>query len=144
MGRMVKTFFKGMFPFAFIFFISNLDTQTGAWRMAFSWWNLWLIVSYLVFFPLLYGQSWRHVDRSADKGKQIRRARQNAEQESLRIGSNYGNTGHFGFARIGEANGEENTIERWGMSLVVRLFLILAGPLVWIYLWLMRHRKLIK
>ncbi|WP_211089172.1 MULTISPECIES: hypothetical protein [Lactobacillaceae] len=141
---MIKTYLKGLFPFALIFFLHNLNTQNGDWSLALSWWNVYLVVSYLVFFPLLYGQFWRHVDQSADKGKQLNQPRKNAEQESLRIGSNYGNTGHFGFARIGEADGEENTIERWGMSLVVRLFLILAGPLVWIYLWLKRQRKLKK
>lgn len=141
MSRMIKTFLKGLFPFAFIFFINNLNTQTGAWTLEFSWWNLWLVVSYLVFFPLLYGQSWQHVDRSVDKGKQISRSRPNAEQESLRLGSNYGNTGHFGFARIGDADGKENAVERWGINLVIRLFLILAGPLVWGYLWIKQQRK---
>jgi len=141
---MVKTYLRGLFPFAFIFFIHNLNTQTGAWTLAFSWWNLYLVLSYVIFFPLLYGQSRQHMDQSVDMGKKLSQPRENAEQESLRIGSNYGNTGHFGFARIGDASGKENGVERWGISLVLRLFLILAGPFVWGYLWLKQRRPLKK
>lgn len=29
--------------------------STDVWVLAFSWWNLWLVVSCPVFFSLLYG-----------------------------------------------------------------------------------------
>lgn len=138
---MVKTYLKGLFPFAFIFFINNLNPQTGAWILALSWLNLYLVVSYLVFFPLLYGQSHQRLDNGVDIGKKLERPQEGADQKAMRMGSNYGSTGHFGFARIGDAQGKENGIERWGISLVLRLFLILAGPLAWGYLWWRQWRR---
>ncbi len=54
----------------------------------------------------------------------------NADQEALRLGATYANTGKFGTARLGDANGKESWLTRTGTNLVVWLFLVIAGPLV--------------
>jgi len=131
---MVRKYLLGIFPFAFIFFIHNLNTQTGAWSIALSWWNGYLVLSYLVFFPLLYDRARQMLNGSVDIGKKIKKT-MNADQEAMKMGSNYGYTGHMGFARIGDADAKEGWLLRWGMSLIMRLFLILAGPFVWAFLW---------
>jgi len=131
---MVRKYLLGIFPFAFIFFIHNLNTQTGSWSVALSWWNGYLVLSYLVFFPLLYDRARQMLNGSVDIGKKIKKP-MSADQEAMKMGSNYGNTGHMGFARIGDADAKEGWLLRWGMSLIMRLFLILAGPFVWAFLW---------
>lgn len=48
--QIAKLYLKGLVPFILIMLISNYDVAQQALRFQLSWWNVHLIVSYVVIF----------------------------------------------------------------------------------------------
>lgn len=140
MKILFKAYLVGLVPGSLIGIISNFDVAQATVNFKLSWWNVYLLVSYLVFLPLLYRalvNLWQMSDRVT---KQVTQPRPHADQEAMRLGSNFANTGLFGMARIGDSRGSEGWIVRWGMSFVWRLAWVLFGPFIYGYkLWKKSH-----
>ncbi|ABJ63385.1 hypothetical protein ACN50C_05555 [Levilactobacillus brevis] len=134
--QIAKLYLKGLVPFVLIMLISNYDVAQQALRFQLSWWNVYLIVSYIVIFPAIYLVTRHHIENSRDFEGQLNQPRKNAEQEAMRLGSSYANTGMFGVTRIGDAQGKESWLVRWGIDFITRLFLLFCGVFVLAYrLW---------
>lgn len=96
MKILFKAYLVGLVPGSLISIISNFDVAQATVNFKLSWWNVYLLVSYLVFLPLLYRARvnlWQMSDRVT---KQVTQPRPHADQEAMRLGSNFANTGLFG------------------------------------------------
>lgn len=54
MKILFKAYLVGLVPGSLISVISNFDVAQATVNFKLSWWNVYLLVSYLVFLPLLY------------------------------------------------------------------------------------------
>lgn len=124
----IRTYIPGIIPCLIWLAIVSVPIDHGSAHIVFSWWAVYLILSYVTCFPRGYRwlrQAFRH-----DKSDAIQWPRKNADQESLRTGSSYVNTGKMGVARIGDATGKEGRLSQWGTDFVGRLFVIVAAPII--------------
>lgn len=140
MMQRLYLYLKGLLPAALLIFFSGMTLTP----MSFSWglngWDGYYLLSYLLVFPAAYRRTVGSFNQSKDPGRQLQHPRDNADQEAVRTGSAYANTGHFGVARIGDAGEHEFAVIRWGTSLIYRLFLVAAGIFVLGYQW-GKHRR---
>jgi hypothetical protein len=125
---MVKSYLKGIVPCLFWFVLFSVPVTHGAPHLTFSWWSVYVILSYGFCFPRAY-RIMKRFSRK-DKGPQIQRPRGNAEEEALRDGASYANSGRFGTARVGDAGGKESWLTSWGTDFVLRLFVIIVAPVI--------------
>ncbi|GEO69429.1 hypothetical protein [Levilactobacillus acidifarinae] len=135
-----QLYLKGLFPAALLILISGMELTPISFSWHLNGWDGYYLLSYLIVFPTVYRRTFGSFNQTADLGEKLQHPHDNADQEAVRTGSSYANTGHFGVARIGDAGDHEFAVVRWGTSLIYRLFLVAAGIFVLAYQWVKQRR----
>lgn len=127
---MKRIYLKGLIPLILILMVMNLDPSTMGFK--WSWWTVYLVISYAWFFPTVY-RHWSQSDY-----KEIDMTNKNPVQEARRANISSENTGSFGTDAGGRSNGKDK-LSDWGIDVVLRfgaIFLGIAG-----YAWLKLRPK---
>ncbi|MFC6261559.1 hypothetical protein [Levilactobacillus fujinensis] len=122
----LKAYLRGFIPCLVWVIIFSVSVSQGSAKLVFSWWTVYVVISYIVCFPRGYRWLTGRMRQEKNPAKPLK----NADQEALRLGATYANTGKFGTARIGDTGSKEGWLTRVGTNLVAWLFLVVAGPLV--------------
>jgi len=126
--NLVKTYIRGLVPTLLWLLLICVPVTNGAAHLVFSWWAVYVVLSYGFCFPRSYRVLQKVVHRS--KPSNLNQPRQNAEEEAMRQGASYANTGRFGTGRLGDADGQDSRLIRWGTEFVILMFAVIAGPVV--------------
>ncbi|WP_125691278.1 hypothetical protein [Levilactobacillus tongjiangensis] len=123
----MRRYLRGLMPLVISLLVINFKLDVSGVEPVWTWWSLYLLLNYGLFFPSVDG--WLRTGSV----KQIKQFHPKSDQEAMRLGANYANTGHTGVGRIGDASGDSR-LSNWGTDFILRLLIIWFG--VFWYLWL--------
>lgn len=137
---LLKTYCLGLLPFIMIGLITNLDTTTFSLTYSFSWWNIYLIISFLILWPLTEHNR-RRLKTSSSFNQRLTHNLTHANTTPERLGSSYVNNQTFGVSRIGDANNDHPSwLARMAYAEFVTTFTLLLSPIFLVATLVQLHR----
>lgn len=129
--RLLGTYVRGFLPFLIVELISNFNSKEFTIEWTFNWWNVYIIVSYLLIFPIVYKKSKEKKDSQGSV--RLDSSLNKASQNPMRLGASYANTNTFGVARIGDSGSGEGRLFQLGILFVFYLLMLIFCPFFLIY-----------
>lgn len=125
--QVMKAYLKGISPMVVSEFLTNFDMYNLKFGFKISLWNFYLILSYLLLFPLVIILRQKN---DARKGfdERLSDSLKKSNKNPMRLGSQYANTKMFGVSRLGDSNSNDGILSKIGVTFVYYLLVLIFSP----------------